>query len=515
MTVEKPQFQTQRAIGRHRSLRRRLPKNTLALTRYLWVKGVRKFTALDYGLTKVNLTSINLTSRQLSTLLFSGDIAALLCSFQGLLMLHGAIAPQVVRERLPASSALLMMAYVIGLYLSNTYRPRIELSGIPAPTRTLISNLTITVLLTFVVYVSDLWTQGSWINRSVWLGAIALFSLWTSFSRLIAAQWQQHKTRSDSWLLLGFGQEQQSFLTDVQPLNLSQNITVLIENGQQAPTMEAHTTVGQLDHLETWIARTWTKIVVSNHLQLSNRQAALIARAKSRGIPVLAPSDLYENYCAKIPAKTLPDNRITFSTGFRRLSSQVGARIKRLSDIVLASTVLILISPIMLLTAILIKLDTPGPIFYSQTRTGRNMRSFKVHKFRSMVQDAEKHGAQWAQTQDSRITRVGRFIRLVRIDELPQLWNVLRGEMSMIGPRPERPEFDQQLTAEIPHYSVRYMVKPGITGWAQVLYPYGASIEDAYEKLAYDLYYIKNYSPWLDVLIVLKTLRVVLLGKGR
>lgn len=515
MTAEKPQFQMRGAIRRRRFFRRMLPKSTLALTRYLQIKSVRKFTALDYGLTKVNLTSRNLSSRQLSTLLFSGDIAALLFSFQGLLLLRSIYNPQVTWPRLPASSALMMMAYLIGLYLSNTYRPKIQDSGVPAPMRTLISNVMTTVLLALTVHISGIWLQGSWIDRSVWLGAIALFSLWTSFSRLLVDQWQQHKTRSDNWLFLGFGQEQQSFLADFKALNLSHNITVLLAEGQCAPTLGHHTKIDSLAHLETWLTQPWANIVMSNHLQLNDQQADWVAQAKLRGIPVLTPSDLYENYCAKIPAKSLPDNRITFSTGFRRLSGQLGARIKRLSDIVLAIAVLLLIFPVMLLTAILIKLDTPGPIFYSQTRTGQNMTSFKVHKFRSMVQDAEKHGAQWAQTSDSRITRVGRFIRLVRIDELPQLWNVLQGDMSMIGPRPERPEFDQQLTATIPHYSARYMVKPGITGWAQVLYPYGASIEDAYEKLAYDLYYIKNYSPWLDVLIVLKTLRVVILGKGR
>jgi exopolysaccharide biosynthesis polyprenyl glycosylphosphotransferase len=176
---------------------------------------------------------------------------------------------------------------------------------------------------------------------------------------------------------------------------------------------------------------------------------------------------------------------------------------------------MLLLAPIMLLAAIAIKLDSPGSVFYSQTRTGLNGETFKVYKFRSMYQDAEKRGAQWASEQDPRITRVGRWLRILRIDELPQIWNVLRGDMSLIGPRPERPEFDIKLSEAIPYYNLRYLVKPGITGWAQVMYPYGASIEDAYEKFAYDLYYIKNFSFWLDIAITLKTVRVVLLGKGR
>jgi exopolysaccharide biosynthesis polyprenyl glycosylphosphotransferase len=175
----------------------------------------------------------------------------------------------------------------------------------------------------------------------------------------------------------------------------------------------------------------------------------------------------------------------------------------------------VLLLPLMVIVGLIIKLDSPGPIFYSQLRTGLYGKPFRVYKFRSMYQDAEKKGAQWAIQRDPRITRVGYWLRVLRIDELPQIWNVLSGEMSLIGPRPERPEFDVKLKEAIPYYEMRYLVKPGITGWAQVLYPYGASLEDAYEKLAYDLYYIKNYSLWLDIVIVLKTIRVVLLGKGR
>jgi len=190
-------------------------------------------------------------------------------------------------------------------------------------------------------------------------------------------------------------------------------------------------------------------------------------------------------------------------------------KLKRVVDLILVMVLLVILSPLMLLVILAIKLDSPGPVFYSQLRTGLYGKSFRVYKFRSMYQDAEKRGVQWADKDDPRVTRVGRWLRLLRIDELPQIWNVFKGEMSLIGPRPERPEFDTKLKEAIPYYELRYLVKPGITGWAQVLYPYGASIEDAYEKLAYDLYYIKNYSIWLDLAIAFKTIRVVFLGKGR
>jgi exopolysaccharide biosynthesis polyprenyl glycosylphosphotransferase len=221
----------------------------------------------------------------------------------------------------------------------------------------------------------------------------------------------------------------------------------------------------------------------------------------------------YSSCC--LPSELLEDTWFAFSSGFSLLPGGFSLKLKRAIDVISAGLLLLVLSPLMLLTAFAIKLDSPGPIFYSQLRTGLHSQPFRVYKFRSMYQDAEKRGAQWASLRDPRITRIGNLLRISRIDELPQIWNVLRGEMSLIGPRPERPEFDSQLRKQIPYYDLRYLVRPGITGWAQVLYPYGASVKDAYEKLSYDLYYIKNYSFGLDIAILFKTIRVVLLGKGR
>ncbi|MDV3242705.1 MAG: exopolysaccharide biosynthesis polyprenyl glycosylphosphotransferase, partial [Methylocaldum sp.] len=197
-------------------------------------------------------------------------------------------------------------------------------------------------------------------------------------------------------------------------------------------------------------------------------------------------------------------------SGFQQLS-------KRAFD-VLASLALLAVSwPIMLLTALAIVLESGwrAPVFYHQVRVGKNWRLFKVIKFRSMRTDAEKDGkARWATRNDDRVTRVGRFIRKTRIDELPQLFNVLKGEMSFVGPRPERPEFVEKFAETIPYYSERHRVKPGITGWAQLCYPYGSNYQDAIEKLQYDLYYVKNYSLFLDFLIMLQTIEVVVWGKG-
>jgi exopolysaccharide biosynthesis polyprenyl glycosylphosphotransferase len=183
-------------------------------------------------------------------------------------------------------------------------------------------------------------------------------------------------------------------------------------------------------------------------------------------------------------------------------------------DVLASLLLLAFTAPIIGLFALLVKLDSKGPAFFRQTRVGLFGQPFDVIKLRSMRVDAEANGAQWATQNDPRVTRIGNFIRKVRIDELPQTWSVLKGEMSFVGPRPERPQFVSDLEEQLTYYAERHMVKPGITGWAQVNYPYGASIEDSRHKLEYDLYYVKNYSPFLDILIILQTLRVVLWHEG-
>ena len=188
---------------------------------------------------------------------------------------------------------------------------------------------------------------------------------------------------------------------------------------------------------------------------------------------------------------------------------------KRATDLVVSVALLVATLPLIGLTALLVRLETPGPVFYRQQRVGLYGKPFTLFKFRSMRLDAEAAGSpRWAQRQDPRITRVGAFIRPMRIDELPQLINVLRGEMSMIGPRPERPHFVEQLGRVIPFYHQRSYVKPGLTGWAQVNFPYGASVEDAREKLSYDLYYVKNRNMLLDLMILVATIRVILFREG-
>ncbi len=253
-------------------------------------------------------------------------------------------------------------------------------------------------------------------------------------------------------------------------------------------------------------------------LALEERRNALplkdLLRVKTTGVMVSEISSFLERETGRIDLNSVNPSWLIFSDGFasgRMLSSAF----KRAFDVVASLLLLFLTLPVILLTAAAIKLESKGPAFYRQRRVGLYNQGFDIIKLRSMRQDAEVAGkAVWAEKDDPRITRVGRFIRMVRIDELPQTWTVLKGEMSFVGPRPERPQFVEQLEQQIPYYAERHMVKPGITGWAQINYPYGASIEDARHKLEYDLYYAKNYSPFLDLLILLQTLRVVLWPSG-
>lgn len=222
-------------------------------------------------------------------------------------------------------------------------------------------------------------------------------------------------------------------------------------------------------------------------------------------------SVFYEDLTKKVNIKMLQPSGLIFA--FSTWWMPFYKRARGLVDAVLAVTGLILGSPLMLIAAIAIRLDSKGPVFYRQERIGLNDRKFKIIKFRSMYINAEEAGPVWAGRRDPRVTRIGKVLRKLRIDELPQFINILRGEMSFIGPRPEREVFVDQFREQIPYYSQRHLIKPGITGWAQVRYPYGASLEDAIEKLQYDLFYIKNQSPLLDMIILFETIRIVLFGR--
>ena len=266
--------------------------------------------------------------------------------------------------------------------------------------------------------------------------------------------------------------------------------------------------------LDTAIALEADEIVIA----LSERRGGSMPMrelldCRLNGIRVLDLASHFERTLGQIRLDSLYAGWLIFGEGFSQ--GVVRSVVKRTFDIIASLILLIIGAPVMVVTALLIGLETGFPLLYRQERVGHNGRLFTVIKFRSMRQDAEKHGKPiWASLSDDRVTKVGRIIRKLRIDELPQLYCVLKGDMSLVGPRPERPFFVDQLTREIPFYAVRHSVKPGLTGWAQVCYHYGASAEDAAAKLQYDLYYVKNHSLFLDLVVIFETVGVVLTGKG-
>ncbi|MBW1912828.1 MAG: TIGR03013 family PEP-CTERM/XrtA system glycosyltransferase [Deltaproteobacteria bacterium] len=254
-------------------------------------------------------------------------------------------------------------------------------------------------------------------------------------------------------------------------------------------------------------------VIVAIDEKRGNMPYKELLNCKVRGINIIEGESFYERITGRLLVEKINPSWLIFSEGF--VKSKSARVIKRISGLVLSTMMLIVLSPIMLLTAITIKLDSPGPVLFSQERVGEYGELFIMYKFRSMKADAEKEsGPVWAGEDDPRITRVGGIIRKLRIDELPQLWNVFIGNMSFVGPRPERQFFVDKLIETVPYYNERFSVKPGLTGWAQIKYPYGATEKDALEKLKYDLYYIKNMTFAFDLMAIFHTVKIVLLGRG-
>lgn len=255
------------------------------------------------------------------------------------------------------------------------------------------------------------------------------------------------------------------------------------------------------------------KVVVALKERRGSFPTDELIRCRTAGIEVIEGHSFYEMLTGKVLVKKINPSWLIFSDGFHK--SRIKTYIKRVEDIIFSVIILVLFSPLFLIVAAAIKLDSKGPVFFAQDRVGKNKQEYLMHKFRSMVADAEKlSGPVWAEDNDPRITRVGRIIRRFRIDEFPQFWDVLTGKMSLVGPRPERKHFTDELEKKIPFYSQRFNVKPGITGWAQVCYGYGADEDDAVEKLNYELFYIKNMSISMDLVIILRTVKTVLFGPG-
>jgi exopolysaccharide biosynthesis polyprenyl glycosylphosphotransferase len=400
----------------------------------------------------------------------------------------------------PSISALIVIwvgaSYLLGRYSKSdegqrdSERRRLAATGLVA----LLVLAVVVVVFSWGLRVEDPRTFRSFVLPV--LGSTTLFS---ALAQLWASRRQR---RSQSWLLVGDGEELSILRSELHSDQAAGSLDLVFcetTSLTQRPELPDHPFDG---------------IAVSEASSLDEALLQELLARRSRGTSVCSLVVWAEQHLQRVPPELFSSRWLVQAEGFELQPGRWGWRLKRLGDVVVASLLLILSAPLLLLAALLIRLEDGGAVFYGQWRTGLYGEPLRIWKLRSMGREAETQGAQWAQRDDPRITLIGAWMRKLRLDELPQLVNVLKGEMSLIGPRPERPELEEQLEQQIPHYRVRHWVRPGLSGWAQVCYPYGASTADSRMKLSYDLYYLRNANLALDGLILIKTLRLVARGQG-
>ncbi len=412
----------------------------------------------------------------------------------------------------------LIVLTLLVLYIVDVYGGALQVATTRVPLRTLVGVASAGGLLGALMYMAGPWEKNPLFWRGVLPVALIAFAAWAALTRYLAMLWMRDVAGRLRWLVLGDGVRAARLWQDFRMARLNGELCFLTDRQAPAPAdfgAEPPRVLGPIGELDANLGATWSGVVIATESALHDELVGKLMRLRFQGVRVFDLTDFYEMYLAKIPVLHLQDGWFVLSHGFDLLHHNIALKAKRVADVLLSALLLVPAVPLGALVAMAVKLDSRGPVLYAQVRTGQEGREFTLYKFRTMVEDAERTGAQWAAVNDPRVTRVGRILRAARLDEIPQLWNVIRGEMSFVGPRPERPDFNRRLEQAVPYYDLRHLVKPGITGWAQVKYPYGASVEDALEKLQYDLYYIKNYSILLDVMIVLKTLRVIVFGQGR
>lgn len=420
---------------------------------------------------------------------------------------------QLVAQYLPWFAVIALLYFVLAA-ANDAYRPRVAADSLAS-----FLAITKTILQIFVLYLLIYALFPPWFLPRHFMGFFAviapllLLSWRRVYSRMFVSVFQR------TAIVVGAGWAGETIAKTLQEYaSMHFKVVGFVDDDPAKQQLRLHgvpvigTTSDLLGLVETQII---TDIVIAINHDVPGPVLARVMDCYERGVQVSTMPELYERFTERVPVEHVGDNWfvvLPFNGNSRNLTFRL---VKRIIDVVVALMGLAVFAVMLPVLALAIKLDSAGPIFYRQRRVGRGGQIFELVKLRSMVTDAEKDGAaKWAEKYDSRVTHVGRFLRRTRLDEIPQLLNVLRGEMSLIGPRPERPEFMAELQAKIPFYRTRLTVKPGLTGWAQVNYDYGRSVVDALEKLRYDLYYIKHQSVRLDLIILLKTINTIVMLKG-
>ena len=412
---------------------------------------------------------------------------------------------------------LIALSYQISFYYNDLYNLKVIDSYSELITRLLQSIGASSIFLAVVYFVFP----KAIIARNIFLVSVIFVPLLIIIWRLFYTFVLNKGLFNERIILLGSSELAKDIVQEINDKKDSgYEIAVVVEEGQSgllAPYVDPEKVVIK-DKYEGLYKITQQYQIKKIVVAIKQRRGAFPARelldCRVRGIDIIKGNSFYEMLTGKLIVEQINPDWLIFSRGFR-IPKRIRI-VKRIVDVLVSSVMLVLLLPLIIFVAILIKIDSKGPVFFSQERVGEKRNPFNIYKFRSMVVDAEQRtGPKWATDDDDRITRVGSVIRKLRIDEIPQLWNVLKSEMSFVGPRPEREFFVKELEEQIPYYGERFIVKPGITGWAQVNYGYGASVDDAIEKLNYDLFYTKNFSIFMDFLIIVRTVKIIIFGKGR
>lgn len=408
------------------------------------------------------------------------------------------------------TTILFLMIYFISFYVFGLYNIRENFRSIRFLSLVLGALVLASLISALTFYVSPFI-----IGRGIFLISLIITGILVASWRIVFSYFFKLTVKGRNLLLVGKGKAIDVIHSLVKE-NPEYRVVGGIVDNPAGGEVKGMTVLGGTDSVEkTAEDYKINDIVVVTDPTRSKKLNKALVNCRMKGINVYDMPTFYEYLMQKLPLNYIKEKWFLYSDGFGKLGSRVYKRMKRVLDLIISFLLLVLFLPLGLATALVIKLSSKGPVFYKQERLGKNFERFNLIKFRTMVADAEKGGPRWAQNKDPRVTWLGKILRKSRLDEIPQLINVLKGDMSLIGPRPERECFVKELIKKVPYYSFRLSVEPGLTGWAQVNYRYGSSVEDTLEKLRYDLYYIKNMSLFLDFRILLKTVRVSLFGKGR
>ena len=442
-------------------------------------------------------------------------------------------ADLLVTWKLTLIAGLIFLYY----YLMDLYTFDSPIGQLGMLERSFIAIMLTGITIALMVYVLGPTFIGGFVGRGVLASSLLFLWLWCLLLRYLLNNWVLRQRELVQWLVLAddditqfhqdfnsvYGQEKllvlrnegttpRNRMTDKLLLGADPKMFTKPED-QLTATQETAGSWNDIDRLLS--EHDISGIIITSPNETPEALLTKLMAIRIQGMRIYTLNDFYEKYLSRVPVFSLSQQWLAMAHGFDLIHNPIGLRFKRYIDIIIALIGGIILLPILAIVAVVIFLDTGRPVIYSQKRVGENGKIFTVYKLRTMIAEAESNGAQFTRDNDPRITRVGYYLRKFRLDELPQLWNVLLGEMSFIGPRPERPEFTSELQKIVPYYNLRHVVKPGITGWAQVMYGYGDSSSDAAKKLQYDLFYVKNYSLILDISIIIKSAKVVLFGAGR